>query len=399
MMKHGINHKAALEFTEMMETLLAAGLSLRDSLEMTAAAGAAGSGRRTRSAGGGRGGFAATGAAGGRGRRTGAGGRTAGSGRAQAREAGAAFAAREILAGIERGASFAEALCAAETVFPPVYRGMIAVGDRAGSVERIFPRLGAFLREQKLIREKTVAALAYPALVLFIALAGSIALAVFVLPRLESVFSAFGGDAGAAVRRNIAAIKTAGVRLGAGLAFSTVLLLTLKLLGSHREPSRWERAAELLDRAALAIPLAGSFIVSWETLNFSFAMEALTSGGISVEAGLWEAEAVLSNRHYRKALREAREAVMNGGSLSTAFSEAGVFPPYFCRWIAVGESSGKSEGAFTQIRTWFQGEIEKQTARFLLLIEPALIAIIGVLILILIMAVVLPLFQAYGTLL
>jgi type II secretory pathway component PulF len=358
----GINRKAVLEFTEMMEALLAAGLSLRDSLEMTARAG----GERGGGARGGRG---------------------------NAADSGAARAAAVILAGIERGASFAEALCALDPVFPPVYRGMIAVGDRAGSVERIFPRLGAFLRDQKRIREKTAAALAYPALVLCVALAGSLALAVFVLPRLESVFSAFGGGAGDTVRRNIAAIKSAALWLGGGLACAGAGICAVKRLGT-----RWKGAAEYVDRLVLALPLAGPFIISWETLNLSFAMEALTAGGISVEAGLGEAEAVLSNRHYRNALGKVREAVMNGGSLSAAFSGAGVFPPYFCRWIAVGESSGKSDGVFTQIRIWFQGEIEKQTNRFLLLVEPALIVIIGVLVLVLIMAVVLPLFQAYGNL-
>jgi type II secretory pathway component PulF len=349
-----INSKAVLEFTEMLETLLAAGLSLQDSLEMTAAAGS-----------------------------------HLGKG-----ESGAAFAAKQILKRIERGASFSEALCALETSFPPVYRGMIAVGSRAGSVERIFPRLGSFLREQKKIREKTAAALAYPALVLFIALAGSIALAVFVLPRLESVFSAFGGDAGETVRGNITAIKTAAFNLMLCLIVITVAIVSVKLIALKHEA-----AAELLDSAVLALPLAGPFIASWETLNFSFAMEALTAGGISVEAGLVEAEAVLSNRRFRRALRNVRESVLGGGDLSAAFSRAGVFPPYFCRWIAVGEGSGKSEGIFTRIRTWFQGEIEKQTTQFLTLAEPALIAIIGILMLVLITAIVLPLFKAYGNLL
>jgi type II secretory pathway component PulF len=354
-----------LEFTEMMDTLLASGLSLRDSLEMTASAGAAAEG-------------------------------ASGAGNAYLRrgkQSGAALAAEEILSGLGRGASFAGALCALEKTFPPVYRGMISVGDKAGSVEKIFPRLAVFLREQRAIRDKTAAALAYPALVLFIALAGSLALALLVLPRLESVFSAFGGGAGETVSRNIAAIKTAFLRLGAGLLVSATVIVAARFAGGA------DRGAELLDRLILSLPLAGRFIVSWETLNFSFAMEALTAGGISVEAGLIEAEAVLSNRHYRRALEKVRGAVMNGGSLSAAFAGAGVFPPYFCRWVSVGESSGRSEGVFTQIRTWFQGEIEKQTQRFLLLIEPALIAIIGILILILVTAIVLPLFEAYGNLL
>jgi type II secretory pathway component PulF len=109
---------AVLEFTEMMELLLESGLSLRDALELLA--------------------------------------------EDEGADGGAAFLAGGILDRIRSGVSFAQAVFSMKETFPPIYRGMIRVGYKAGSVERIFPRLGSYLRDQKKLREKTAGALAYP---------------------------------------------------------------------------------------------------------------------------------------------------------------------------------------------------------------------------------------------
>jgi type II secretory pathway component PulF len=157
--------------------------------------------------------------------------------------------------------------------------------------------------------------------------------------------------------------------------------------------------ARRFDSALLRLPLAGKFLSFWESLNFSFAMEALSGGGIPVENALEEAEAVVSNRAYRMALKQVREAVFNGKNLSSAFKEQKIFPPCLSQWIAIGESSGKTEKIFTQVRSYFQEETERMSAQFLLLIEPALIGIIGAVILGFVVGIVLPLFSIYGNIL
>ncbi|MDR1410840.1 MAG: type II secretion system F family protein [Spirochaetaceae bacterium] len=341
---------AVLEFTEMMETLLESGLSLRDALELLSAG--------------------------------------------EGADSGAAFLAGGILDRVRSGVSFAQAVFSMNETFPPIYRGMIRVGYKAGSVERIFPRLGAYLRDRKKLREKTAAALAYPLLVLSIAIAGSIGLVFFVLPRMEAIFGSFGGGQAETIRGNIAAMETAMIFFAGLVLFAAASAIAVKKLNGF-----FPGICRYFDRIILRLPLTGGFFSAWESLNFSFAMEVLTSGGVSVEAALGEAGAVVSNSAYREALREVQEEVLNGVNLSQAFRGKKLFPSRLGRWIAIGESSGQTESIFSQVRSYFQEEIDRRMNRFLLLIEPALIALIGAVILFFVVAVVLPLFSAYGNIL
>jgi type II secretory pathway component PulF len=342
--------KEVLEFTEMMELLLESGLSIRDALEalvaMDGAASAASSGRAP---------------------------------------GGKISLGETLLAHIRRGATFAQAVDLTGE-FPRIYREMIRVGNTAGSVEKIFPRLGAYLRDRKKIREKISGALAYPALVLAVAFAGVLGLIFFVMPRMELIFAGFGAEAGNGIRRNLRSLELA---LGVPAALGALLAGAAGVL----------RKNDAIDRLALGLPLAGKFILCWESFNFVFAMEVLTGGGIPVEDAIAEAAALVSNGAYRSSLLQAREGVLNGGSLARAFSENPFCPPCMGLWAAIGERSGKTEGVFSQLRSYFQGELERRSAQFVLLIEPAMIALIGMVILALVSGILLPLFSIYGSIL
>jgi type II secretory pathway component PulF len=331
------HEKEVLEFTEMMELLLESGLSIRDALESLAAMGSASSLGKT------------------------------------------------LLGHIQKGASFAQAVAMMEE-FPPLYRGMIRVGNAVGSVEKIFPRLGAYLRDRKTVGDKIAGALAYPALVLAVAVLGTAGLVFFVLPRMELVFAGFGAEAGDSIRRNLRALELA---LGVPAALGALLAAALGVL----------RKSSVMDRLALRLPLAGEYLVFWESFNFVFAMEALTGGGIPVEDAIREAAALVSNGAYRRSLLDARERVVNGGSLARAFFENPFCPPCMGQWAAIGEGSGRTERVFAQLRSYFQGELERRSAKFILLIEPAMIAVIGAVILALATGILLPLFSVYGTIL
>jgi type II secretory pathway component PulF len=343
------SEKAVLEFTEMMELLLESGLSIRDALETFTI-------------------IDSNAAAGGLG--------------------------RTILDYIHKGASFAQAVELMENSFPPIYRGMIKVGNAVGSVERIFPRLSTYLRDKKKLRDKISGALVYPVLVLIVAFLGTLGLVFFVMPKMELIFTGFGGDAGSSIRRNIEALEL-GLIIPASIfaSFFGAIGFIRKMENAYPDINRF------IDRLLLRLPPAGGFVTSWETFNFAFAMEVLTGGGISVEDAISEAAGMVSNKLYRESLLRVREKVLNGGSLSRAFLENAIFPPCLGRWIACGERAGKTEQVFTQIRSYFQDDIERRSSGFILLIEPAMITVIGIVILCLVTGILLPLFSAYETIL
>jgi type II secretory pathway component PulF len=334
--------KEVLDFTEMMELLLESGLSIRDSLEALAA-------MDSNSA------------------------------------PGKIPLGKTLMAHIHRGVSFVQAMDMMEE-FPPLYREMIRLGNSVGSVEKIFPRLGAYLRDRKKLRDKIAGALAYPALVLAVAFLGTAGLIFFVMPRMELIFAGFGADAGNSIRSNVRSLELA---LGIPALLAALLSCAAGFL----------RKNSVVERLALSVPLAGEFIVFWESFNFVFAMEVLTGGGIPVEDAILEASALVSNGAYRSSLLEARERVLNGGSLERAFFENPFCPPCMGQWAAIGERSGKTERVFVQLRSYFQGELERRSAQCVLLIEPAMIAVIGMVILALVTGILLPLFSVYGSIL
>jgi type II secretory pathway component PulF len=305
---------------------------------------------------------------------------------------GAARLGQEIASAIQQGASFAQAVHRMEDTFPPIYRGLVKVGDLVGSVERIFPQLNAYLGEQKKLREKVSAALAYPALVFTTAVLGTLGLGVFVLPKLETIFAGFGGPTGE-IQKNLQGLKLLFFTLGGILAAAVSALVLCKSLGRV-----YPEITDFLDRRLLGLPGIGAFLCAWESLNFSFAMEVLTGGGVPVETALGQAAALIRNTAYRRALLRIQEKLINGGGLSRAFAEEPVLPPRISQWLSIGERSGGSEKVFSQIRFYFQGEVERISARFLLLIEPVLILIIGLILIGLVAGIILPLFSMYGNL-
>lgn len=340
---------AVLQFTEMMELLLDSGLTLKDAIDVAAGVGGKG---------------------------------------------GAGSLAERLNAQVKKGLPFSRAIESMPEAFPPIYLGMIRVGERIGSVERIFPRLAAYLRDRKALRDKIIGALAYPTLVLAVALLGSVGMAIFVLPKMEGIFAGFGGDASATIRSNMAAIKGFIGGISALIAVLAISFPAAHLVGKRNPSFRVS-----LERALIRAPLVGGFIASWETLSFAFAMETLAAGGVPVEDAIEEASLVVGNASYRDALIKVREELMKGGSLASAFSGHAVFPDYLKQWVAIGERSGKTERVFAQIRTYYQAEVDRRSQRLMTLVEPALIALIGVFLLIMVVGIVIPLFSMYGSML
>lgn len=342
------NSKSVLEFTQMMEQLIESGLSMKDALEVTSLI--------------------------------------------SKNKKGSVRIAEEILVDIQKGISFADSVNNMEDVFPSVYRGIIRVGDKVGTVEKIFPRLRTYLETNQKLKEKLKGALIYPLIVLFTAVIGVIAMAVFVFPKLQEMFEEFGGEASVLLQRNISKLKSGSVVLLSLLILIFILIVVLKIFVKKNIKFK-----QFIDAFVLKIPLIGKFQIYWNTLNFAFAMETLTAGSVTIDNAIPEAQSVITNAAYNKALSEVNKDIMKGISLSTAFKKHKEFPDYMSRWMVVGEKSGKPDKIFSQIRNYFQNYIDQYIVKIMALIEPALIVLVGGIILLFVITIVVPVFSLYGS--
>ena len=341
--------KKVLDFTQIMEQLLASGLSIKDALEVTTLI----SNKKKNE-----------------------------------------YIASSLYNKIQKGTSFAAAVNEMPLIFSPVYRGIITVGDKVGSVEKIFPRLRIYLETQKKIKYNLISALIYPAVVVLTAVIAFTAMIFFVFPKLKLMFMDFGGDAAIQLEANI--VKMGNVFKG-GL-FLIILVVILSLI--FKISSKTNKNIRLLkDSFLLKLPIIGKFITYLETLNFSFAMETLTAGGVTIENALKESKSVISNECFIKTIDAVHDCILGGESLSVAFAKYKIFPEYMTKWMYVGERSGRPEQVFAQIRNYFQNEIDLYTSKFMSLIEPSLIILVGMVLIILIITIIVPVFSLYGSIL
>lgn len=344
------NSKNVLEFTQIMEQLLNAGLSIKDSLEVSSSINKS--------------------------------------------KKNTDYISKNLLEKINKGNTFASAVDEMDTVFSSVYRGIIAVGDKIGSVEKIFPRLRLYLETQKKISDKLSGALLYPIVVLITALFVFVGMLLFIFPRLKAMFSDFGGEAALLLEQNISKLEN-GFLIFVILLFLVVFFFLIFSILAKRN----QDIQKIRDSILLKIPLLGKFFIYFETLNFTFAMETLLAGGIAIEDAIEESKTVVSNLNYKNALDDIKKRLTRGESLSSSFAlHHSLFPDYMIKWMVVGEKSGKSDVIFSQLRNYFQNEIDLYTTKFMTLVEPTLIIIVGILLITLIINVIVPVFSLYGSL-
>jgi general secretion pathway protein F len=342
----GFSRRMLCEFTDLITLMLGAGLSLPECLEVAQGAFARGEGN--------------------------------------------ALATR-LLERIRKGSTFTAALESVGSGIPPFYTAMVRIGERIGSLDQVFSRLAACLKEEKGLRDRFTSALLYPAIVTGVATASAIFIVAVVFPRLREIFASLGpgsaGKVGALLGSLNSALAAVAVVLSLGVALVVGMVLARRRGGA---------LALRIDTLLLTLPLLSRFLKQRELLNFTFAMEALTAAGIGVEEGLSEGAGAMTNRALRHAVASIRERLLKGERLSAAFAGSPLFPDRIARWMAIGERVGRVEKVFGQLRAYYQQEVEKWITRLMALVEPALIVGLGILILLFVAFFILPVFSLFG---
>ncbi|MDR1239714.1 MAG: type II secretion system F family protein [Treponema sp.] len=305
-----------------------------------------------------------------------------------------AWLSRNLLEALRNGLSLHEALKMHTPSFSPLYQALIRLGEETGSVAAVFSRMAQYLRNEKKIRGKIGNIVWYPLLILGITFIGCVGIIVFVLPRMAEIFAAFNIQDTDNLVRELSGVYRS---LWLTASFFVLLITAAILVLAARKTS--DRFAFLTDKILLGLPLAGPFIKSLQTMDFSFAMEMLTGSGITIHTALTETSSAIRNRAYAGALIEVESLLRQGETLSRSFMAYHEFPPYVATWIAVGERTGNVENVFTQIRGYFEEEVDHISEKIMGMLEPGLILLVGIIVLLLIIQFILPIFSLYGRLL
>ena len=295
---------------------------------------------------------------------------------------------------LKAGSSFYSSISNTGPSLPRIYSSMVKVGETTGDLASVFRKINDYLIRQKRISEKFVSSLIYPVIVLSVAVLSMILISTFIIPKMAEIFTSLGSGVPEEVSQVLSFSK--GIFTGFLITISLVVILCVAISTFRRRNSNFALAVDWLK---LKIPFIGSFSEDNHFLNILFTLKALTSSGVTVEDALDEVTANVSNMAVKEALNKIHEKVLKGISLSVAMSSEKIIPTRITKWIAVGERTGSMGKVFGQLSDYYENELEKKQARFMSLIEPALIIFTGGIIFGIVMMVIIPLFSTFGTIL
>jgi general secretion pathway protein F len=285
---------------------------------------------------------------------------------------------------VSAGEPIHAALARHPRAFPPLYRGLAAAGAESGRLADVLLRLADYLEARQALRQRFIAAMVYPALVTLIALLVIGVLLVYVVPQIVSVYQQSHQTLPFLTRALIATSAFFRATGGYWLALLVALVIGWVLA--------WRRAAfrRRVQVALLRMPLAGRLARSLDSARFASTLAILTGSGTPLLRALDAAADVVRMLPIEEAARAAAARVREGVPLARALKAQGMFPPVLVHLVASGEASGRLTPMLERAALELEGEAERRLTWIAALVQPALIVLMGALVLILVLAVMLP---------
>jgi general secretion pathway protein F len=288
---------------------------------------------------------------------------------------------------VMEGHGLAAAMGAFPRVFPELYRTTVASGEQSGHLDLVLERLADYTETRNTLHQKITLALFYPIILTLVAIGVTAALLVYVVPEVVQVFTGIGQELPWLTRALIAssdALRDHGLWVLAVLVVGG--LLTSRLL--RREAWRFRFHALLL-----RLPLIGRLTRGIQTARFARTLSILAASGVPVLEALRTGGEVIGNLPMRAAVASAAQRVREGSGIGRALEQTGYFPPMTVHLIKSGESSGKLNEMLDRAAQTQERELETRIGMVVALFEPLLIVTMGAVVLTIVLAILLPIFE------
>lgn len=289
---------------------------------------------------------------------------------------------------VATGAPLAEALGRRPEVFDRLYRALVAVGEHTGTLETMLARIAVYQETAAATRRKLRKAMTYPLLVVFAAVAVAGVLLTQVVPQFQTVFAAAGAELPALTRAVIQASDL--VQAWWWVLLLAPLAAAVAAAVAQRRSRRWRRLGH---RLALKLPVLGAVLANAAVARFARTLATALGAGVPLVEALASVTAAVGNLVYMEALDGARAAVAEGLPLHSALSGRDLFPNVVVQMVAVGEEAGRLEEMLGRAADQFETLVDETVDNLATLLEPLLLAVLGVLVGGLVLAMYLPVFQ------
>lgn len=272
-------------------------------------------------------------------------------------------------------------------VFPDLYRATVAAGEQSGYLDSVLERLADYTETRQTLQQKTTLALIYPLLVLVVSLLVVALLMVYVVPQIVQVFEGIGQKLPVLTRALIATSDFTR-HYGVWMVIALVITVVLARIALRKSgPKRW------FHHVLLRLPMISRLVRGLNTARFARTLSILTGSGVPVLEALRISASVVSNVPMHAAVEEAARRVREGATLHTALERSGYFPPMTIHLIASGEASGKLEEMLERAADSQEREMEVLITTITELFGPLLILVMGGIVLVIVLAILLPIFD------
>jgi type IV pilus assembly protein PilC len=288
---------------------------------------------------------------------------------------------------IETGSSLSDAFSKHPAVFSPLYINMVKAGESSGALDDILDRLAAYLEKVNILQRKVKSSLIYPAVVVTMAVIITLVMLLKVIPTFKGIFAMLGGTLPLPTRILIFISDT--IRK----MFLYVVAGVAACVFAFRKWIKTPQGKHACDRFMLGMPVLGQLFRKVAVAKFTRTLATLVKSGVPILVSLEIVGKTSGNTVIEKAVDSVRTGIKEGENIAEPLAKSGAFPSMVVRMIKVGEETGKLEKMLSKIADFYDDQVDSAVSGLASLIEPLIIAFLGIVIGGIVIAMFLPVFK------
>lgn len=289
---------------------------------------------------------------------------------------------------IEGGTTLSDALAKHPLYFDELFCNLVQAGEHAGILDSILDKIATYKEKTELIKSKIKKAMTYPIAIMVVAGAITMILLIFVIPQFEQLFSGFGADLPAMTKFVVAMSEWMQEWWWAllGGIYGTIKAAT-------EAKKRSKKFNIFLDRALLKAPVVGAILHKAAIARYARTLSTMFAAGVPLVEAMDSVSGAVGNIVYREAVVKMRDEVSTGTQINVAMKQTNLFPHMVVQMTAIGEEAGSVDTMLAKVADFYEQEVDDSVDNMTALLEPIIMAFLGVVIGGLVIAMYLPIFQ------
>jgi type IV pilus assembly protein PilC len=296
-------------------------------------------------------------------------------------------AINQVADSVQGGSTFSEGLAQHPRLFNDLYVNMVRAGELGGVLELVLTRLAEFQEKAQKVKNKVVAAMVYPIIVLLLAMGIMTFLLIFIVPKFETIFHDMLGD------KPLPTITLFVIGISDFMQehWAVLLGVIVVMFAAGKVATRTRAGRAIIDRAKLRAPLFGDLIRKTSISRFSRTLGTLVTSGVPILQALNITRETAGNTVIAQAISQVHDSVKEGESIVQPLAASGAFPPMVISMIDVGEETGQLPEMLLKIAEVYDDEVDNSVAALTSLLEPIMIVLLALIVGTIVIALFMPL--------